>query len=147
MFGLTFIIGFILIGNWGEFSVKTCKEGGGKYVYVTDGSSNIKISGLQNHAKSIEHKKLTWAKFERKKIKKKQVTSNNRLCNETMMCLFRAAYFIGKEGLSFHKFSSLCALLLTCKIILPEIFYHDEKTCSEMVFTIFCIITSNILDR
>ena len=44
----------------GRVFCKTCKEGGGKYVYATDGSSNIKISGLQDHAKSSEHKKLTW---------------------------------------------------------------------------------------
>ena len=63
-----------------------------------------------------------------------------------MMYLFRTAYFIGKKGLSFHKFSSLYVLLLTCKALLPEKLYHDEKACSEMVFAISCVITSNILD-
>ena len=77
---------------------------------------------------------------------KKQVTSINPLCNEVMMCLFRTAYFISKEGLSFHKFPSLCVLLLTCKTLLPEKFYYDEKVCSEMVFAISSVITSNILD-
>ena len=47
----------------GRIFCKTCKEGGDKYVYATDGSSNIKISGSQDHAKSIEHEKLTWTKF------------------------------------------------------------------------------------
>ena len=64
-----------------------------------------------------------------------------------MMCLFRAAYFIGKEGSSFHKFLSLCVLLLICKAFLPEKLYHDEKIFSEMVFAISCVITRNILDR
>ena len=104
----------------GRVFCKICKEGGGKYVYARDGSSNIKISGLQDHAKSIDHKKTNMGKVWRKETQKKQVTSINRLCNEVMMCLFRAAYFIGKKSLSFHKFPSLCALLLTCKALLPE---------------------------
>ena len=74
MFGLIFMIGFTLIGNWREFFCKTCKEGRGKYVYATDGSSNIKISGLQDHTKSIEHKKTNMGKVWRKTNFKK--TSN-----------------------------------------------------------------------
>ena len=126
---------------------KTCKEEGGKYVYVTDGSSNIKISGLQDHAKSIEYKKLTWVKFGGKQTLKKQVTLVNQFCNEAMICLFGAAYFIGKEGVSFHKFPSLCTLLLYYKALLSEKLYHDEKAYSKMIFSISCVITSNILDR
>ena len=68
MFGLTFMIGFTLIENKGEFFCKICREGDDKYVYATNGSSNIKISGLQDHVKSIEHKKLTWAKVGGKQI-------------------------------------------------------------------------------
>ena len=74
------------------------------------------------------------------------MTSINQLCNEAMMYLFRAAYFIGKEGLSFQKIS-LCALLLTCKALLHEKLYYDEKACSVMVFAISCVFISNILDR
>lgn len=131
----------------GRVFCKTCKEGGGKYIYARDGSSNVKISGLQDHAKSVEHKKLTWAKFGGKQVLKKQVTTANRLCDEAMISLLRAAYFVGKEGLSFHKFPSLCSLLLACKALLPEKLNHDEKACSEMVFVISCVITRNILDR
>ena len=55
--------------DWVEFNkelgrvfCKICKEGGGKYVYANEGSTNIKISALQDHAKSNEHRKLSWAK-------------------------------------------------------------------------------------
>ena len=60
--------------------------------------------------------------------------------------LFMTAYFIDKEGMWFYKFLSLY-VLLSCKANLPEKFYYDHKTYSEMVFTISCDITINILDR
>jgi hypothetical protein len=46
---------------------KICKVGGGKYVNANEGSSNIKISALQDHSKTNEHRKLPWAKHEGKK--------------------------------------------------------------------------------
>ena len=52
----------------GRVFYKICKEGGGKYVYANEGSSNIKISALQDHAKTNEHRKLSWAKHRDQKI-------------------------------------------------------------------------------
>lgn len=87
----------------------TCKEGGGKYVYARDDSSNVKILELQDDAKSIENKKLTWTNSRGKQTLKKQVTTASRLCDKAMINLLRTVYFVGKEGLSFHKFPSLCS--------------------------------------
>lgn len=41
----------------GRVFCKVYKEVGEKYAYATDGFTNIKISALQNHAKSVEHRK------------------------------------------------------------------------------------------
>ena len=62
MFGLLYLIGLNLTRNWRGFFCKICKEGGGKYVYANEGSTNIKISALQDHTKTNEHRKLSWAK-------------------------------------------------------------------------------------
>jgi hypothetical protein len=59
--------------DWVEFNkesgrvfCKTCREGGGKFVYASEGSTNIKVSTLQYHSKSNEHKNChmlnMWAK-------------------------------------------------------------------------------------
>ena len=55
--------------DWIEFNkdlgrvfCKVCKEGGGKYVYATEGSTNIRILALQDHTKTNEYRKLSWAK-------------------------------------------------------------------------------------
>ena len=45
--------------DWVEFNkesgrvfCKTCREGGGKFVYASEGSTNVKVSALQYHSKS-----------------------------------------------------------------------------------------------
>ena len=38
----------------------TCGEGGGIFVYISENSTNIKVSILQYHSESNEHKKLSW---------------------------------------------------------------------------------------
>ena len=50
----------------GEFSVKFVKKGEANMCMPQMDSSNIKISGLQDHAKSIEHKKTNMGKVWRK---------------------------------------------------------------------------------
>ena len=50
----------------GRVFCKTCREGGGKFVYTSEGSTNVKISALQYHSKCNEHKNChmlnMWAK-------------------------------------------------------------------------------------
>jgi kynureninase len=113
--------------DWVEFNselgrilCKICKAGGDKYVYANEGSSNIKISALQDHAKTNEHRKLAWAKHEGKKSLQKAMAAANHSCDEALLSLFRAAYFMGKETIHFYKFSSLCNLLISCKTAMTE---------------------------
>jgi len=60
--GMNYITGWNSIVIWGGFFCKTCKEGGGKYACATEGSTNIKILALQDHSKTVEHRKLAWTK-------------------------------------------------------------------------------------
>jgi hypothetical protein len=131
----------------GRIFCKVCKDGGGKYAYANEGSSNIKISALQDHAKTIEHRKLAWAKCEGKKSLQKAVAAANHVCDEALLSLFRAAYFMGKETIPFHKFPTLCDLLMFCNAPMANKLYHDEKACNDMVFGISSVIQRQVLDR
>jgi hypothetical protein len=140
--------------DWVEFNCelgrifcKICKEGGGKYAYANEGSSNIKISALQDHAKTNEHRKLAWAKHQGKKSLQKAVVAANHSCDEAVVSLFKAAYFMGKETIPSHKFPTLCNLLVSCKAPMTEKLYHDEKACNDMVFAISSVLQRQILDR
>jgi hypothetical protein len=65
-------------------------------VYASEGSTNLKVSVLQYHSKSNEHKKLSWAKHGGKKALETCVAQANRACDEVVMSLFKAVYFLGK---------------------------------------------------
>jgi hypothetical protein len=147
MLGMNCLIGWNSIASWGEFFGKICKVGGGKYVYANEGSSNIKISALQDHAKTNKHRKLAWAKHEGKKSLQKAMAAANHSCDEALLSLFRAAYFMGKETILFYKISSLYNLLISCKAPMTEKMYHDEKACNDMVFAISSVIQKQVLDR
>jgi hypothetical protein len=140
--------------DWVEFNkesgrvfCKTCREGGGKFVYASEGSTNVKISALQYHSKCNEHKKLSYAKHVGKKALEKCVAKANNACDEAVMSLFKAVYFLGKESIPCAKFASLCELLVSCKTPITEKLYHNEKACVEMMFAISTILQRQILDR
>jgi len=54
---------------------------------------------------------------------------------------------MGKETVPFHKFPSLCDLLVSCNAPMTEKLYHDEKACADMVFAISNVVQRQILDR
>jgi hypothetical protein len=126
---------------------KICKEGGGKYAFANEGSENISVSALQDHAKSVEHRKLSWAQNGGRKLMEKQVSSMNRVCDEALLYLFRVAYFMGKESIPFHKFPSLCQLMVSYNLTMTEKLYHDEKACADMALAISAVIHRQVLDR
>ena len=126
---------------------KTYREGGGKFVYASEGSTNMKILALQYHFKCNEHKKLSYAKHVGKITLKKCVVKANSSCDEAVMSLLKAVYFLGKKPIPCQKFASLCELLVSCKTSIVENLYHNEKACVEMMFAISTILQRQILDR
>ena len=65
-------------------------------MYASEGSTNVKVSALQYHSKSNEHKKLSWAKHGGKIFLEKCVAQANRTCDEAGMSLFKVFYFLRK---------------------------------------------------
>jgi hypothetical protein len=77
----------------------------------------------------------------------KCIVGANRACDGAMYSLFQAAYYVGKEVIPFHKFSGLCVLLVKVKANMTEKLYHDEKSCSEILFCISSVVQKKVLDR
>ena len=140
--------------DWIEFNndlervfYKICKEGGGKYVYANEGSTNIKIIALQDHAKTIEHRKLSWAKHGGQKSLQKAIAVANLSCDQALISHFRVSYFMEKECVPFHKFPSLCNLLVSYNAPMTSKLYHDKKAYIEMVFGISSVIQRKVLEK
>ena len=68
-------------------------------------------------------------------------------CDDTLITLFRSAYFLAKETVPLTKFSSLCKLFLRSKSNITESLYPDKKSCAEMMFYISNVIQKKNLDR
>ena len=78
---------------------------------------------------------------------KKCIVEANRACDEAMHYLFQASYYIGKEIISFHKFSGLYSLFGKVKANMIKKLYHDEKNCGEILFCISSVVQKKVLDR
>ena len=78
---------------------------------------------------------------------KKMMHQVTKSCDEALLTLFRAAYYLGRETIPFCKYSALCDLLLTCKSPITNGLYHDEKSCAEMIYSISIVIQKKNLDR
>ena len=74
----------------------------------------------------------------------KGIAKANRACDEAMHYLFQATYYIGKEVILFHKFPGLCYLLVKVKANMMKKFYHDEKSCGEILFCISSVVKKNV---
>jgi hypothetical protein len=77
----------------------------------------------------------------------KCIVEANRAYDGAMHSLFQAAYYVGKEVISFHKFLGLYALLVKVKANMTEKLYHDEKSCGQILFCISSVVQKKVLDR
>jgi hypothetical protein len=82
--------------DWIEFNkdsrgmfCKTCRERSGKFVYASEGSTNVIVLALQYHSKNNEHKKLSWAKHGDKKLWRNMLLKLNCECDEAVMLFFK----------------------------------------------------------
>ena len=124
----------------GRVFCKVCRQKGGTSTFATVDSINIRISAFQDHGKSAEHGRLTWAMQKGERTMEKGIVEANQARDGAMHSLFQAAYYVGKEVITFHKFSGLCVLLVKVKANMTEKLYHDEKSCGEILFCISSMV-------
>ena len=71
---------------------------------------------------------------------KKMMHEVTKSCNEALLTLFRATYYLNRKSMFFSKYPVLYDLLLTCKSPITNGLYHDEKSCAKMIFCISTLI-------
>ena len=131
----------------GRVFCKICKQHGGRNVFVNVGYVNVKVSAFQDHDKSEEHKHFVWVDQKDKRTMEKMVVASNKVCDDVVLSLFKAAYFLGKETIGYCKFLALCELFLSIHANIITKLYHDEKACAEMFFYNLRVVQKKILDR
>ena len=138
--------------DWIEFSYeegrvfcKICKKHGGRNVFAKAGSIHVKVSAFQDHGKSEEHKNYVWVDQKGKKTIEKMVAASNKACDEVVLSFFKAAYFLGKETISFCKFPSLCEMLVSLNGNITTKLYHDEKACAKLYFCVSKVLQKSYL--
>ena len=131
----------------GRVFCKICKQHGGRNVFANVGSVNVKVSTFQDHGKFEEHKHHVWVDQKDKRTMEKMVAATNKVCDDVVLSLFKAAYFLGKETIGYCKFPTLCELLLSIHANITTKLYHDEKACAQMLFCFSRVVQKKILDR
>jgi len=81
-----------------------CKGAGGRGVFATNGSINIKYSAFHDHSQSVEHYKLAWAAQSGSKRMEKHIAQQSKIVDEAFLTLFKAAYYIEMGTILFNKF-------------------------------------------
>ena len=117
----------------------TCGEGSGIFVYISENSTNIKVSILQYHSESNEHKNLSWDTHWDKYFLEKCVAQANRACDEVVMSLFKVVYFQEKKYIHSYKFASLYEFFVSCKTPITKKLYYHGKIYVDMMFAIYTI--------
>ena len=77
----------------------------------------------------------------------KMVAASNKVCDDVVLSLFKAAYFLDKETIEYCKFPTLCELLLSVHANITTKLYHDEKAYAGMLFSISRVVQKKILDK
>ena len=119
---------------------KICKESGGKGVFATSRSTNFKVSALQDHINTGEHKRLSWATLSGSRRMEKVVVQVTKTCDEALMTLFKTSHYVGKELLHFSKFPTLFDLMLSVNATITTKMYHNNKACADMLVCISSVI-------
>ncbi len=140
--------------NWLEFNSElgrtfctVCRAGGGRGVFATDGSINIKYSAFHDHSQSVEHRKLAWAAQSGSKRMEKHIAEQSKTADNALLTLFKTTYYIGMGTIPFSKFTPLCDLLVDLKTEITPTLYHDDKACADMLICISSVIQRKMLDR
>ena len=70
----------------------------------------------------------------------KNIVEANRTCDGAIHFLVQYPYHVRNEVISFHKFLSLCFLLVKIKDNMTEKLYHVEKNCGDILVYISSVV-------
>ena len=87
--------------NEGRVFCKLCRDNQAKNVFANAGSVNNKVSAFVKHQISKEYKKLAWVAQKGQKVIEKMMHQVTKSCDEALLILFRAVYYLDREIIPF----------------------------------------------
>ena len=124
---------------------KICKERYGRFIYIKEGSKNLKVNIFHDYICFDKHKKFCWALQSGGKVLEKIIKQRKCACDESLVSLFRIVYFIGKQFLPYANFFSLYSWFGTEKIPITTSMYHDEKSRADLIACMYNVIKKNYM--
>ena len=113
--------------------------------YNVTPSVRLKKSAIKDHSASQQHKDAIEAEMlSRVSLFHKEITEKEKVKDMVLMNAFLVAYWIAKEEIANHKFSSLVNLL---KIVSPENMKFFNYSGEETIQSIFLAIGSTLMER
>ncbi|KAL3677120.1 hypothetical protein R1sor_027068 [Riccia sorocarpa] len=131
----------------GKAFCKSCSTGNGKTICAKDGTYNVKTSAFSEHGGGDDHHSVLVVQTLGDKPMDRILKTAASMCNDAMLTLFRAAYFVGKHSLTFSNFPPFCELLKTCTSDIPVKLYQRAKSCIDFIFHISQILQSQVLEK
>eukprot|EP01022_Parablepharisma_sp_SALTPOND_P008144 TRINITY_DN13527_c0_g1_i1.p3 TRINITY_DN13527_c0_g1~~TRINITY_DN13527_c0_g1_i1.p3 ORF type:complete len:378 (-),score=25.15 TRINITY_DN13527_c0_g1_i1:941-2074(-) len=111
---------------------------------LSRGTNKFTKKNLDRHEDNNEHKSTKGPKPDTKVAPIiKAIYGDHK---QAMINLFKAAYYIAVECISYKKYESLVNLLGDVKCVVPTTYYHDRKNCAELIGYISSAIDSEILN-
>ena len=101
------------------------------------------MSAFHDHKCSNENKKFYWNLQNDDRMLKRTIKQGQHACHKSLALLFRIAYFIKKQSLSYAEFLSLYLLFVNVKTLIIEFMYHDDKSCVDLIACLFYVIKNN----
>ncbi|MCO5595157.1 hypothetical protein L7F22_049196 [Adiantum nelumboides] len=115
--------------------------------YSKKGSKNFKTSNLLGHARTQCHRDARNVLVFGKPAMQKGLKKMHSTQEESMLNLFKAAYFIGRNNLSIALYPSLLALMKDLDVKSITSLYNDDKACSKMLQCIANSIMQETLEK
>lgn len=124
------------------------KDPNNRTEYGRNGSINIKLSAIKNHAKSESHKISNWVVKDGRKSFEEGMKKQALSVDTSVQHLFRSAYFIAKHNFAFTDFEDILIYLRASRAPdVPRGIYENGKACAIFIKYLSIALKESILTK